>query len=401
MKRASKIQPHSNARLFSDSHAPAPPSGVYLANIDGASRGNPGPAAYAVVLRDPAGKIVLELAKKLGRETNNVAEYYALLAALDAAASRGIKALRIRSDSELLVRQIEGRYKVKNEFLKPLHERASKLRRQFAYFAIEHVPREKNSEADALANLALDGNPTNSTPTIGDERRNSKIETRSANPENRSAPTAVQGHKTRTMSIGAEPRIIPTVLEGRFVRLEPLRSEHEALLWEAAKDSLEDIFRWMPLSMQDARDFHAFMERAAFEEREGQSVVFATLERTSGKVVGSTRFMNIDRANRRVEIGWTWIAPAWQRTAINTEAKYMMLRHAFEQWKCVRVELKTDALNERSRAAILRIGAKEEGVLRQHMVCWDGRLRDSVYFSVLDKEWPEVRSKLESRLSRQ
>ena len=100
--------------------------------------------------------------------------------------------------------------------------------------------------------------------------------------------------------------------------------------------------------------------------------------------------MNIDRINRRVEIGSTWIAPAWQRTAVNTEAKYLMLRHAFEVWGCVRVELKTDALNEKSRNAILRIGAKEEGTLRRHVLTWTGRIRDSVYFSILDSEWPEV-----------
>jgi ribonuclease HI len=139
-----------------DSHPSAPPPGVYVANIDGASRGNPGPASYAVVLRDPEGKIALELAKNIGRETNNVAEYFALLAALDYAASHNIAALRVRSDSELLVRQMQGRYKVKSADLKPLHERATKLSRQLQYFAIEHVRRELNRDADALANVALD-----------------------------------------------------------------------------------------------------------------------------------------------------------------------------------------------------------------------------------------------------
>ena len=162
MSRTSKIPPPASARLFSDSHSAAPPSGVHIANIDGASRGNPGPASYAVVIRDASGKIVLELAKRLGRETNNVAEYYALLAALDYAASHGIEALRIRSDSELLVRQMQGRYKVKSADLKPLHERASKLVRQLGYFAIEHVRREQNRDADALANVALDGGQASS-----------------------------------------------------------------------------------------------------------------------------------------------------------------------------------------------------------------------------------------------
>jgi ribonuclease HI len=156
MKRSSKTPPPSSARLFSESHTAGPPAGVHIANIDGASRGNPGPASYAVVIRDPGGKVILELAKNIGRETNNVAEYYALLAALDYATSHNISALRIRSDSELLVRQMQGRYKVKSADLKPLHERASKMAKQLGYFAIEHVRRELNRDADALANVALD-----------------------------------------------------------------------------------------------------------------------------------------------------------------------------------------------------------------------------------------------------
>ncbi|MGH9493953.1 MAG: GNAT family N-acetyltransferase, partial [Candidatus Sulfotelmatobacter sp.] len=142
-------------------------------------------------------------------------------------------------------------------------------------------------------------------------------------------------------------------------------------------------------------DFRKLVDKAFEEQQRGESIVFATVDRRSGKTVGSTRFMNIDRANRRVEIGSTWIAPAWQRTAINTEAKYLMLRHAFETWGCFRVELKTDALNEKSRNAILRIGAKEEGTLRRHVLTWTGRVRDSVYFSILDSEWAEVKKKLE------
>src|SRR5277367_3841114 len=159
MSRSPKLSPPDSARLFSDSRPASPPGGVHIANIDGASRGNPGPASYAVVVRDPGGKLVLELAKNIGRETNNVAEYYALLAALDYATSQGIAALRIRSDSELLVRQMQGRYKVKSADLKPLYERASKMARQIKYFAIEHVRRELNKDADGLANVALDSGP--------------------------------------------------------------------------------------------------------------------------------------------------------------------------------------------------------------------------------------------------
>ena len=137
------------------------------------------------------------------------------------------------------------------------------------------------------------------------------------------------------------------------------------------------------------------IEELLAAEAAGSDLPLVTVERASGTVVGSTRFMNIDAANRRVEIGGTWIAPAWQRTALNTEAKYLMLRHAFETWQCVRVEFKTDALNTQSRTAILRIGAKEEGTLRRHLLTWSGRYRDTVYFSILDDEWPAVKANLE------
>ena len=142
---------------------------MHVANIDGASRGNPGPAAYAVILRDPRGTKIAEIAKRIGRETNNVAEYYALLAALDYAAANAIRALRVRSDSELLVRQMQGRYRVKSSELQPLYERAQKVARGLDYFVIEHVPREQNSDADALANLALDGGITNRNPARSSE----------------------------------------------------------------------------------------------------------------------------------------------------------------------------------------------------------------------------------------
>ena len=170
------------------------------------------------------------------------------------------------------------------------------------------------------------------------------------------------------------------------------------LFWDIARDHLEDIFRWIPYSMRTQEDFSRAVSKAFEEQERGESIVFATVERGSQRVVGSTRFMNIDCANRRVEIGSTWIAPPWQRTAINSEAKYLMLRHAFEEWKCVRVELKTDALNQKSRTAILRLGAREEGTLRQHLVTHTGRMRDTVYFSILDREWPEVKQRLEARL---
>jgi RimJ/RimL family protein N-acetyltransferase len=201
------------------------------------------------------------------------------------------------------------------------------------------------------------------------------------------------------MSSGPLRIELPLTLEGSVVRLEPIRREHAELFWEVAQNDLEDIFRWIPSSMKTREDFQRLIDKAFAEQERGESIVFATVARASGRVIGSTRFMNIDRVNRRVEIGWTWIAPAWQRTAVNTEAKYLMLRHGFEVWGCVRVELKTDALNQKSRNAILRIGAKEEGTLRRHVVTWTGRIRDSVYFSILDDEWPAVKATLEARIS--
>jgi RimJ/RimL family protein N-acetyltransferase len=206
-------------------------------------------------------------------------------------------------------------------------------------------------------------------------------------------------YRRKVMSTTAPLNIaLPITLEGAAVRLEPISRGHAELFWQIAKNDLDIIFRWIPYSMKTPEDFQRLVEKALSEQERGESVVFATVERASGRVIGSTRFMNIDRGNRRVEIGSTWIAPAWQRTAINTEAKYLMLRHAFEVWGCVRVELKTDALNDRSRNAILRIGAKEEGTLRRHVVTWTGRIRDSIYFSILDLEWPAVRQKLEERI---
>jgi ribonuclease HI len=214
MKRTSKISPPGSARLFSDSHPSAPPAGVHIANIDGASRGNPGPASYAVVLRDPGGKIVLELAKNIGRETNNVAEYYALLAALDYATSHGIRALRIRSDSELLVRQMQGRYKVKSADLKPLHERASKLARQLEYFTIEHVPREMNREADGIANVALD---QAGVPKF--ESRKSKAENRPHAPGHATSSSAPRSSlTTRPAPLAVRARFVG----GALVPVEPL-----------------------------------------------------------------------------------------------------------------------------------------------------------------------------------
>jgi N-acetyltransferase len=192
-------------------------------------------------------------------------------------------------------------------------------------------------------------------------------------------------------------RSTPT-LEGVHVRLEPLREAHLTPMAEVAFDP--ELWRWTMTRIVTFEDLTSYVQSALQEQRTGAALPFATVERSTGRVVGSTRFGNIDRANRRVEIGWTWIARPWQRTVLNTEAKYLMLRWAFEEAGCIRVELKTDARNERSRAAIARLGAVEEGVLRSHMITDTGRIRDTVYFSIIDSEWPAVRASLEEKLRR-
>jgi RimJ/RimL family protein N-acetyltransferase len=190
----------------------------------------------------------------------------------------------------------------------------------------------------------------------------------------------------------------PVVLEGNRVRLEPLSMDHLPRLVEIGLEG--DIFRWYSQPIRTPDDMKAFIRSAMEEQEAGKSLPFATVERSLRLAVGSTRFMTIDRPNRTVEIGYTWIAPAWQRSAVNTEAKYLMMRCAFEDWGCNRVGLKTDSLNERSRRAIARVGAKEEGTLRNVVVTASGRLRHSVYFSVIREEWPEVKASLEGKLHR-
>ena len=191
--------------------------------------------------------------------------------------------------------------------------------------------------------------------------------------------------------------LTPRTLEGPNVRLEPLTEDHLDGLCDAGVD--RDLWRLTVNRIRTRADMARYLAEALAEQRAGTALPFATVWRDSGRVIGSTRFGNASPPNRRVEIGWTWLARAWQRTGANTEAKYLMLRHAFDQWGCIRVELKTSALNQRSRAAILRIGAREEGILRHHMINEDGSLRDSVFFSLLAEEWPEARRRREGMLA--
>ncbi|MEO6351360.1 MAG: GNAT family N-acetyltransferase [Candidatus Limnocylindrales bacterium] len=198
--------------------------------------------------------------------------------------------------------------------------------------------------------------------------------------------------------MSGRPWVEPVTLEGKVVRLEPLSLDHLPGLIAIGLDS--DIWRWMPTAIQTPGEMRTYIERALAGRESGLEMPFATIERSSGRVVGGTRYMNIEAHHRRLEIGYTWLAPAWQRTALNTEAKLLMLTHAFGPLGALRVEFKTDSLNDKSRTALSGIGAIEEGTLRNHMVTDSGRRRHSVYFSVIEAEWPNVRQRLESRLMR-
>ena len=192
--------------------------------------------------------------------------------------------------------------------------------------------------------------------------------------------------------------IAPVTLDGARVRMEPLSLErHFEGLCEIGLEP--ELWRWTTNRVGSRDDLRRYLETALREQAEGRSLPFATVDKPGGRIAGSTRFGNIDRHNRRVEIGWTWVGRPYQRTHVNTEAKYLMLHHAFETLGCVRVELKTNVLNRRSRDAMLRIGCVEEGVFRRYQRNDDGTWRDTVFYSVLDSEWPQVKARLEGMLT--
>ena len=215
-------------------------------------------------------------------------------------------------------------------------------------------------------------------------------------------PTADrEGRPVSFTSREARPRpdeFLP-LLEGESVRLEPMREDHLDALCEIGLDP--DISRLMPNRISTREDMAAFIRDALAARQALSAIPFVTVltaDRLRPRVVGTTRFLNIDSKNRRMEIGATWIGKQWQRTRVNTEAKYLMLRHAFVTLECIRVELRTDSLNERSREAILRLGAIQEGVLRSHVITSDGRVRHTVVFGITAAEWPEARRRLEGLL---
>ena len=194
------------------------------------------------------------------------------------------------------------------------------------------------------------------------------------------------------------PRLMQPTLTGQIVELQPLQQEHTQGLLDAAADG----HLWnMKLTVVPGPETVGNYIATALDGRAAGTVMpFAIVRRDTGAIVGSTRFWKIDRVNRKLEIGHTWLSASVQRSAVNTEAKYLLLCHAFEAMQCVRVQFTTDELNEKSRAAILRIGAKQEGVVRHERIMPDGRKRNSVRFSIIDDEWAEVKAMLEAKLAR-
>ena len=194
-------------------------------------------------------------------------------------------------------------------------------------------------------------------------------------------------------------KIEPVTLESDRLILRPLSLEDIPALAQAAGDG--SLWEKKTTTVPQPEGFEFYVRTALELQSAGLALPFATVVRDGNRVVGSTRFMNIDAANRRVEIGTTWIAQSWQRTFVNTHAKYLMLRHAFEVMGCNAVELRTHSRNEQSRAAIERLGAKLDGILRRHMIMPDGHVRNTVVYSIIKEEWPEVKFKLERRMAEQ
>jgi N-acetyltransferase len=190
-------------------------------------------------------------------------------------------------------------------------------------------------------------------------------------------------------------KVEPFTLEGRWVRLEPLDARHAPDLAEAAQD--DEIWRYMPAVLKTKEEIRAWIAAAQAQQAAGTQLPFAIVDRATGRAIGGTRYLNITPNDRGLEIGWTWLARAAWRTPVNSECKFLLLRHAFETLGCIRVQLKTDGRNERSRQAIERIGGQFEGILRKHMIMPYG-LRDSAFYSIIDDEWPAVKQRLVGRL---
>ncbi len=206
----------------------------------------------------------------------------------------------------------------------------------------------------------------------------------------------MNGVTPRTLTLPVKPMIVePVTLDGQHVRLEPLTQEHYSGLCENVMG--DDIWRWIFTPVNDTADMRKFVEKALTLSTEGSILPFVTIYKPENCIVGTTRYLNIDKSHHSMEIGTTVIGKRWQRTVVNSEAKYLMLRQAFEVWGCLRVQLQTDALQ--SQNAILRLGATQEGVLRNHRICADGRLRDTILFGITDEDWRAVKLNLEAKLA--
>jgi RimJ/RimL family protein N-acetyltransferase len=191
--------------------------------------------------------------------------------------------------------------------------------------------------------------------------------------------------------------ILPVTLEGQHARLEPLSLAHHEALIEAAGDG--ELWNSIVTVVPTRETMTEYIDEALTGQAQGSELPFVIVQKATNRIVGTTRFYYIQPHQRNAAIGYTWVATSAQRTAVNTEAKLLLLTHAFQHWRCVRVEFITDVLNQQSRAAILRLGAKQEGILRNHMIMPNGRIRDSVCFSIIAEEWPEVKAGLTDRLA--
>jgi RimJ/RimL family protein N-acetyltransferase len=188
----------------------------------------------------------------------------------------------------------------------------------------------------------------------------------------------------------------PVTLEGERAKVAPMQLTHVEELFKAGRS--QEIWNYMPMRVKSVDDMRELVLQALASKENGVDLPFVIIDQQSNNIVGSTRFLDISAANRNLEIGWTWLSPEVWRTRINTECKYLLLKHCFEELDTVRVQIKADGRNERSLNAIERIGAKREGTLRKHRIMHDGYIRDTVFFSIIAEEWPEVKERLERLL---
>lgn len=209
---------------------------------------------------------------------------------------------------------------------------------------------------------------------------------------------SIEEEHVRMLPMPILPMVVdPVTLDGQFIRLEPLSIDHVTGLCDALLD--DDLWRWIFIPVKTPLGMQQFIETAMNQCAEGRIVPFAVVHKSMNRVIATTRYLAIDKVHHHLDIGTTVIAKQWQRTVVNTEMKFLMLRYAFETLGCLRVEFQTDSLNVQSRNALLRLGATQEGVLRNDKICLDGRVRHSVYFSITDEDWPRVKANLVDKLA--